>query len=319
MHFYFPVGPKGPSDRLQKRVVDKYFKELSTNTNPAATRGFSLAFGYLPAKLLAPSSKVLDTSLSALCRASRLDATVGNEKDAETRRNALASLARICETVGVYRKSKDTECIVNVSTKQVSHVFKAFFLSLDDYHMERRGDVGSWSRIKAMEGLASLAIHTTQDLQRRDDYFDKETCSRMIGGFLKQLSEKLDAVRAHAGECLLRILTHSDPPVPHIPQRERLLEVLKLSGPAGSLNQPINWSDASTTFPMVMEAAAIDEYFDYIISGIVISVGCLTESVSKNASRVLLQWAKDAKGTSAARNLGKGELIGFVCFSVHGF
>ena len=277
--------------------------------NPAATRGFALAFGYLPAKLLAPSSKVLDISLSALCQASRLDATVGNEKDAETRRNALTSLARITLTVGVYRESNDTECIVRVSTRQVNHVFKAFFLSLNDYNMERRGDVGSWSRIKAMEGLASLAIHTTKDLQRRDDYFDKETCTRMIGGLLKQLSEKLDVVRAHAGECLLQILTHSDPPIPHIPHRERLLEVLKLSDLVSSLNQSINWSDASTTFPMVMEAAALNEYFDYIISGIVISVGCLTESVSKNASRVLLLWTKDARGTSAIQNLGKGELI----------
>jgi hypothetical protein len=309
MHFYFPVGTKGPSDRLQKRVVDKYFKQLSTSKNPAATRGFALALGHLPAKLLAPSSQVLDIPVSALCRASRIDATVGNEKDAETRRNALTSLARICETVGVYREPKDTECIVSFSTKQVNQVFKAFFLSLNDYNMERRGDVGSWSRIKGMEGLESLAIQTTKDVQRRDDYFDKETCTRMIGGLLKQLSEKLDVVRAHAGECLLRILKHSDPPIPHIPQRERLLEILKLSDSASSLDQSINWSDASTTFPMVMEAAAIDVYFEYIISGIVISVGCLTESVSKNASRVLLQWAKDAKGTSVARNLGKGELI----------
>ena len=94
---YFPVSSNGPSARLQSRVVDKYTKTARTNINPAATRGFSLALGCLPAKILAPSSKVLDMTLSCLCRISHPRATVGNEKDAETRKNALVSLSRICE------------------------------------------------------------------------------------------------------------------------------------------------------------------------------------------------------------------------------
>jgi hypothetical protein len=306
MRSYFPVGTKGPSDRLQKRVVDKYVKEATTNINPAATRGFSLALGCLPAKLLAPSSKVLDSSLAFLCRASRPDATVGNDKDAETRRNALVSLARICETVGVKPNLNDNAGVVVVSPKQLGHVFTALFGGLNDYNMERRGDVGSLSRIVAMQGLVTLALTTTKELDVADEYFNKDTCTKLIGGLLKQLAEKLDAVRSEAGNCLLRILKQKEPPIPYIPQKDRLIDSLRPKGSGNADELNINWADASETFPMVIQALDIEEYFDHIISGLVISVGCLTQSVAKQASAVLVQWVKESNDENINR-LGEGE------------
>ena len=56
MNSYFPVGPKGPTDRLQKRVVDKYVKQVRTSINPAVTRGFALALGFLFEKFVVYSS-----------------------------------------------------------------------------------------------------------------------------------------------------------------------------------------------------------------------------------------------------------------------
>ena len=98
MRSYFPVSSKGPSARLQNRVVDKYTKTARTSLNPAATRGFALALGCLPTKILAPSSDVLNQTLNCLCDISHPLSKVGDEKDAETRKNALVSLLRVCET-----------------------------------------------------------------------------------------------------------------------------------------------------------------------------------------------------------------------------
>jgi hypothetical protein len=309
MRSYFPVlAAKGPSDRLQKRVVDKYVKEVQTSINPAATRGFSLALGCLPAKLLAPSLKVLDICFSCLCRASHPDAKVGNDKDAETRRNSLVALARICDTVGIQSSSDENEYIVGATPKQVENVLEAFFRGLNDYNMERRGDVGSMSRIAAMRGLETLTLVTSRTTQLESEYFTQATCIKMIGGLLKQLAEKLDAVRSEAGSCLLRILKQSDPPIPHIPQKDCLLKALKCDTSSEEDDHSNNWADASFTFPLVVKALEIGEFFEYIISGLVISVGALTQSVAKHASGALLQWVKDSQDGCIHR-LGGGEIL----------
>jgi tubulin-specific chaperone D len=300
MRSYFPVGAKGPSDRLQKRVVDKYAKEVRTSINPAATRGFSLALGHLPAKLLAPSPRVVDITLSCLCRSSRPDALVGKEKDAETRRNALVSLAKVCTEIGILPREDDVTCIVGISAKQMEHVFKAFFNAIGDYNVERRGDVGSWSRIKAMDGLEALVmLIASEGMSESSEYFTRDICSRVFGSLLKQMSEKLDAVRAHAAGCLLRLLSASNPGVPLVPAKERLCEIFLARD-----DSVINWADASKSFPMLLEAATIEEYFDSIISGLIISVGCLTESVSKSATRALLQNVKELD-VQFTKNLGR--------------
>lgn len=79
MSSYFPVGSDGPSPRLQKRVVEKYINIVNCEDNPAATRGFALALGQLPSKLVAPSVAVLDTVLICLCDASHFEKRVGED------------------------------------------------------------------------------------------------------------------------------------------------------------------------------------------------------------------------------------------------
>ena len=294
---YFPVGAKGPSERLQQRVVNKYAKEVKTSLNPAATRGFTMALGNLPAKLLAPSSNVLDISLSCLCRASRPDAKVGTEKDAETRRNSLVALSRICDTVGPHPNAGENECIVGMTPVQAGHVVTALFRGLKDYNMERRGDVGSMSRIVAMEGLVTFA--TVMAGHNDTAYLSDETCSKIVGGLLMQLAEKLDAVRSQAGKCLMNLLGQSEL-IPHIVARDRLLTIFQRQ-----CNYDINWADASTTFPLLIKCLDIHGYFEFIVSGLVISVGSLTQSVNQQASAALIGWVKQAHQIQISR-LGQG-------------
>ena len=308
MRVHFPVGPKGPSDRLQKRVVDKYVKELQTSINPAATRGFSMALGRLPAKLLAPSSKVLDLSLENLCQFSRPDATVGKEKDAETRRNSLVAIARICETVGMTSTHEGNTFPVGLSADQVGRVFTSLFLGLDDYNMERKGDVGSMSRIAAMHGLVSLVItvnNSPRDILEAT--FDEGICEKLVGGLLKQLSEKLDAVRCEAGQCLVKVLTHAHPEIPFIKGKAHLIKYLGIQGGTPS-HFGTNWADASVTFPLLIQCLDIEAYFPYIVSGLIISVGSLTQSVAKEAGAVLIKWVKGASEENVDR-LGNGRVF----------
>ena len=221
MFHHFPVGKSGPSSRLQGRVVDKYIGIVRSEDNPAATRGFCLALGHLPPKLLAPSSAVLDSILSCLICASRKDTLVGNEGDAETRRNALISLVKVCTAVGLVTNEMSPSTICPLSKCQLERVFESMFEALQDYNTDRRGDVGSWSRMVAIDGietLAYLAIRATttfphscklcaatetltdvpgcfqRRVQRlpqslRFTYFDDKLAHSILDALLKQLGE----------------------------------------------------------------------------------------------------------------------------------
>lgn len=352
---YFPVSNKGPSQRLQGRVVDKYVSIVKTEDNPAATRGFTLALGSLPSKLLAPNNLVLDSVLDCLCNASRKDCLVGGEGDAETRRNAIVSLINVCQTVGIQnaddneKKSIKSSPITPLSKQQTLRVFSTLLDATEDYNMDRRGDVGSWSRIVAMKGLETLAFlvikssttypHSTYKAPQNiypiqpdvvlpsfserfssfskragaqtitaeldcDNIFDETICVSLLSALLKQLGEKLDAVRNQAGECLERLLTNESPRLPFVPYRRVLVCALKLNG------KTINWSNPALTFPLLMCAINIEGFLEPILSGIVISVGGLTESVSKSSTAALFEWIRGLtsnKATSKLIQMGEGK------------
>ena len=294
-------------------MVDKYLSTVRSSDNPAATRGFTIALGFLPAKLLAPSPAILDAVISTLSRVSRHDATVGNEKDAETRRNALVALRRVSQTVGIAStlggKTEANSTHHRLDAKSVSVIFTTFFAGVEDYNVDRRrGDVGSWCRIEAMKGLETITFLVMEQASEevRPELFAQDISQRLIGGLLKQLSEKLDRVRVEAGRCLQHLLFTPGLDLPFLEQKDQLKECFCLDR-AGEGTKSINWADASVTFPMVAKAAQFDAYFPFIVAGMVISVGGLTESVTKQSTSVFLQLAKDAKGTKRISDLSIGK------------
>ena len=300
---YFPVGDKGPSERLQKRVVDKYVGLVNKAGHPAETRGCTQALGALPKKLLAPSESVLSSVFACLIKAARVSATVAKENDAETRRNAVNALVSICKEVGLQTTFSDQPTVA-LSRDELNRVFQALLASLDDYNIDRRGDVGSWSRMAAMTGLKNLIILSIN----QGVSLDTSIVVSAFGGMLKQFAEKLDNVRAHAGNCMEELLQkEEDSSLPSGFQRQTIVDILKLED-----NTTTNWAKAKITFPMVMQiAAAIPEYFYCAIEGMVISVGGLTESTTKEAEEALSEWLKDTQhngnqATQREKDLGEG-------------
>eukprot|EP00986_Skeletonema_menzelii_P017354 scaffold19153_cov80-Skeletonema_menzelii.AAC.9 len=348
MRTNFPVSEKGPSTRLQARVIDKYISIVNTEDNPAATRGFSLGLGVLPAKLLAPTHLVLDSVLDCLCSSAAKESLVGGEGDAETRRNSITSLVNICQTVGFEMCEQINSSISPVcplTRYQSKRVFDSLLSAMEDYNTDRRGDVGSWSRIAAMKGLEALTYlaisasntfpHNLETTTSKDlssealvesvpsvrervgsvffhdrsisissdkyfvpvTYFDEELCSSIMCALLKQLGEKLDAIRCQAGECIERLLTAQSPRVPFVSHRNMLIKALRI----GEHN--INWSNPAVTFPLLMRAVNIDGFFSPILEGIVVSVGGLTESVSKNSTASLFEWIRVCRQLKATQKI----------------
>lgn len=82
------------------------------------------------------------------------------------------------------------------------------YRSIQDYALDRRGDVGSWVREESMRALTTLVQKmatlkpefyvTVADVMGPEPQFYE----RFIGGLLQQLVEKIDRVRAVAGKSL---------------------------------------------------------------------------------------------------------------------
>jgi hypothetical protein len=295
MRSYFPVRESGPSKRLQERVVDKYVKLVKTSNHPGETRGYSLALGALPKKLLSPSKTVLDDVISCLCSAGKYTAKVGKQSDAETRRNAIHALVAVTREVG-FGASVDPPT-VGLCQGHVKQVFDALLLGLEDYNTDRRGDVGSWCRLSAMTGLEALTYLTVENIED-----DTSLMTRIFGGLLKQLSEKLDNVRSCSGDIIERMLQSTTPFVPGLSFRSDLVSALQIGATT-------NWSDAKVTFRRVLKVMNIPDFFHFVVTGLIISVGALTESVTKEAEEALIKWIRDLE-MHGRRTSARVEMLG---------
>lgn len=157
---YFPVGDQGPSERLQKRIVEKYVGIVETSDLASTTRGFALALGALPRKLVSPVPRdgadpnaptILSRCLGVLTKHTAPTTKVGDEPDAETRRNAVSALVSCVEEVGLGGPR-------GLSFAQLETVFDALLSACGDYSTDKRGDVGSWTRMAALKGLWKLTV-----------------------------------------------------------------------------------------------------------------------------------------------------------------
>ncbi|TMW57468.1 hypothetical protein Poli38472_003393 [Pythium oligandrum] len=108
--------------------------------------------------------------------------------------------------------------------------------------------------------------------------------SEVVCALTKQLAEKLDNIRLLAGSILFRLLHSTNPRVDGIPDRFQLEKTIFPPTLA------INWSMAHDTFPLVVRMMDIPEYMEAVASGLVVSVGGLTESVVKASKAALFEW-----------------------------
>ena len=100
-----------------------------------------MALGVLSGQLLIEMSDELIRTLASNCIAK------GRESDdAETRKQAVKSMVSVVLTLGVDR----------VSAELLQLVMDTLFNALNDYQLDRRGDVGSWVREETMTAMTSL-------------------------------------------------------------------------------------------------------------------------------------------------------------------
>jgi hypothetical protein len=368
---HFAVGDT-PSDRLQKLTVSKYLTGLRTESNVSATRGYALALGALPLRLLVLPEGRADAVLACLAECCSPQHRIGGEYDAETCCNSVAALVEVAERLcGAGR----------LSLEQARLCFTTLLASTEDYSVDNRGDTGSWSRTMAMKGMETLlyallrcragsggetgtsvvcsrgrgavtdqkaagqelrvlqvtyppqstAWHAlsgaaewvvlsegvdSQPIEQSElvgaqfEELFTSTAAKVSGAVVKQLAEKLDAVREVAGGVLLRLLQRTAAAQGGscdvvLPDQDFVLRVVAAAAgcermepasvQAETLGSRINWAQPTHVYPVVCALLDSPFFFTPVLAGLVVSVGGLTETTSKVSAQSLLEYCARCK------------------------
>ncbi|XP_024023111.1 tubulin-folding cofactor D isoform X2 [Morus notabilis] len=275
---------KGPND-----ITSKYL-ELLTDQNVAVRRGSALAIGVLPYELLARRWKDVLMKLSSCCAIEEKP----DDRDAEARVNAVKGLVSVCE---VLTQEKDNRIDVN-GTELIllikNEVMASLLGSLDDYSVDNRGDVGSWVREVAMDGLErctyilckrvpELIDSGVVENNQLSSVFDENLATSIVGGICKQAVEKMDKLREAAAKVLQRMLYCKMVYIPYIPYRKELEQIVPKE-------TDLKWAVPTFSYPRFVQLLQFSCYGRSVLSGLVISIGGLQESLRKASLSALLDY-----------------------------
>jgi hypothetical protein len=164
----------------------------------------------------------------------------------------------------------------------VETILTSFLKCLTDYSTDNRGDVGSWVReagMQALEQVVPLVVTRDSFHPNQTPWLSPRLVKQIMDELIQQLCEKIDRIRTQAGASLLALL-RLQPPLPDVPQRELLIRVLENeSNPSAQ----VDWKAPAATFPRVVELLASEDYTLPAVSGLVISIGGLSESLVKHS------------------------------------
>ncbi|XP_072796049.1 tubulin-specific chaperone D isoform X2 [Vicugna pacos] len=289
---YLTPEPGAADPPAQGELVEQYLAELQSPEEMTRC-GFALALGALPAPLLWGRLRQVLAGLGAVTHISPED--VGF---AESRRDALKAIARICQTVSVRAEGSPDEALCR---ENISQVYGVMLGCLSDYTTDSRGDVGAWVREAAMTSLRDLTLLLAQE---QPELIEARICEQVMCRVAQQASEKIDRFRAHAAHVFLALLHSDGPAVPHVPHRQELERLFPRSAVAS-----VNWSAPSQAFPRVTQLLGLPAYRYHVLLGLVVSVGGLTESTVRYSTQGLFEYMKGIQKDRPALEDFSGTLL----------
>ncbi|KAM8945698.1 tubulin-specific chaperone D [Pelodytes ibericus] len=270
---------------VQDEIVKCYLAELQS-TEEMTRCGFSLALGALPRFMLRSKLQQVLDGLRKVTLISGKDISF-----AESRRDALKAIAMVCQTVGAQADGSVTDVICR---ENVPLVYNTLLGGMNDYTTDSRGDVGAWVREAAMASLKDVTLLLAQS---DPSLIEEDFCQRMMCSLSQQSAEKIDRYRAHSASVFLNLLYFDSPPIPHIPHRKDL-EIIFPRSEA----ETINWGAPSQAFPRITQLLALESFRYYVLMGLTVSVGGLTESTVRYSAQSLFDYVRVIQSDTQSLN-----------------
>ncbi|XP_053517293.1 tubulin-specific chaperone D isoform X4 [Artibeus jamaicensis] len=265
-------------DAVIEGLVEQCLAELQSPEEMTRC-GFSLALGALPGFLLRGRLQQVLAGLGAVTHISP-----ENVSFAESRRDALKAIAKVCQTVGVRAEGAPDAVVCRGN---VAQIYRTLLACLSDYTTDSRGDVGAWVREAAMTSLMDLTLLLGRD---QPELIEAPICQQVMCCLAQQASEKIDHFRAHAARVFMTLLHAAGPAGPtvlHVPHRGELEKLFPRSDVAS-----VNWVAPSQAFPRITRLLGLPTYRYHVLLGLAVSVGGLTESTVRYSTQSLFAHMK---------------------------
>lgn len=250
-------------------LVVRYTAALNTDKE-IQSQGFSAALGYLTLPLVQGK---FDVVLPALIRATQI--TPETNTWAQARQQAITSIIRLVDTVGIQKDGKESE---QVCEGNLGSIYQALLRSLDDYTMDRRGDIGAWVREAAITALQTL---TKMVLAKDPCLLSEEIVGEMMARVCQQAAERIDRTRKVAGTAFAALL-HSSPKLPHIPNVKEVESIFPKE-----LCDGMNWASEKSTFNLFMQLVDFPAYRPRVLLGVTYAAGGISANLSRYTSEAV--------------------------------
>jgi len=119
----------------------KTLLRASTDPNAALTRGYTQGLASLNKIITLNFLPEIIKCLTDNCRKKK-----GPADDAETRKFAVKALSSVTRTVGIW----------SLKEEDLKKIFDIFFKTIDDYTLDKRGDIGLFTREATMYSIVDF-------------------------------------------------------------------------------------------------------------------------------------------------------------------
>jgi len=245
----------------------------------AVRRGAARALASLPpAALRSGGGAAVAAAAAAACAGAGLGE---GAEGAEARAECVRALSHILGSLGLQSADGPGADLVQ------EQLLPSLLLCLDDYSVDRRGDVGSWVREAAL-----IAIPPALQLLLAAGGDGHALAQRCICAALKQAGERIDRVRAAAAAALAALLA-ALPADAALPGGEELRRAFPAGGgPA--------YASPAHAFPRLAPLLRLAPYTQPLTAGLLLSVGGLGDSAAQQARCAMLSAMEDPGCAAAA-------------------
>ena len=266
-------------------IVIKIMNHIETDVTDYIPRGFVMAVSHINSHLL---SSFFPKILS--CLHLKLQST-----DSDTRKYSLQSIFNLACRVIKQEISNDS---------LVEQSFEIFFKALEDYEIDPKfGDVGAKSREESIISLTEIIILLGE--YERWDVVEKyllETVKKI----LKQGFEKFNRIRLVSHENMQKLLysLQLKDKLSILPHSDVLAEVYLKEITFNEVNEIFNldWQLPEYGFERAKPLIKLANFQYDILSGMIISIGGLTEDVQRCSLKSLI-WYLETEGESVVSSL----------------
>lgn len=289
--------------------VKKFLEKATSDTMITNRRGYTMAVSALSPALIVDN---LDKVLEILEKNSEIIKKKA-EDDPDLRNHAARGLLRVITRVDPKYLTKE----------RIMKVFNRLIYIMDDYSVDRRGDIGSIVRESGMYSLLELvklycpeketSIAEASEVVTYNPV-NIENSTKIIGMLLQQLVERIDKMRLISGSILQSIFDKHFDKLPDIPHKEELLHIFgnkylreRVKKDQDQIDTKFDVSLVDTTFLDYSENANLVYFWDipqsvfslivplmrhetysyYILRGLCLSVGGITASTSDGCIKAI--------------------------------